>query len=198
MSASFSHIDFNAIREEDLIIFFEQRHHAHAINLLELILKNFDSALHQEHTLHEGAEYLLNLLLDLRKQVEKIFAIEQESIFPFVRTMLEIRAHKTPVRFLNINLSESSIRAIRLEHSRVLDLLHSIRQFTHNYTPPVRCNETLKLVYAELEEFDRDFGQLLHREIEFLFPRIIALEQEVMRRTDEAARENGHFRSGIE
>jgi hypothetical protein len=39
---------------------------------------------------------------------------------------------------------------------------------------------------------------LLHREIEFLFPRIIALEQEVMRRTDEAARENGRFRSGIE
>jgi len=62
----------------------------------------------------------------------------------------------------------------------------------------VKCNETLKLVYAELEEFDRDFGQLLHREIEFLFPRIIALEQEVIRRTDDAEQEGRRFRSGIE
>jgi hypothetical protein len=52
-------------------------------------------------------------------------------------------------------------------------------------------------VYAELEEFDHDFGQLLHREIEYLFPRIIALEQEVVMRTEEA-REGVRLRRGME
>jgi hypothetical protein len=66
----FQHIDFNAIDAKDLLVFFEQRHHAYVKSMLELILRNFDSALHQENTLHEGAEYLLNLLLELRKNVD--------------------------------------------------------------------------------------------------------------------------------
>ena len=193
----FQHIDFNAIGAKDLLVFFEQRHHAYVKSMLELILRNFDSALHQENTLHEGAEYLLNLLLELRKNVDKLISIEQESIFPFIRTLIEVRETQSPIRFLNINLSESTLKAIRLDHARVLDLLHGIRNFTNNYTPPVKCNETLKLVYAELEEFDHNFGQLLHREIEYLFPRLIALEQEVVMRTEEAS-EGERLRRGME
>ena len=193
----FQHIDFNAIGAKDLLFFFEQRHHANVKGALELILRNFDSALHQENTLHEGAEYLLNLLLELRNNVDKLISIEENSIFPFIRTLIEVRESASPLRFLNINLSASSLKAIKHDHARVLDLLHSIRNFTNNYAAPAKCNETLKLVYAELEEFDHNFGLLLHREIEHLFPRLIALENEVVQRTQKAA-EGERLRRGVE
>jgi len=186
--SNFRHINFRMIEETDLLDFIEQKHHVYCRSMLELIIRNFRSALRQ----HDDPEArdLLGLLLELQNQVAELIRKEEESVFPFIRKMLEVKNLKVPFRFLNVNLTESSVRTIRDDHSKVLALLNSLKQRTHHFNPPPNASEILKLSYAELEEFDADFSRHLYREKEFLFPKMIRLEEEVRRRSEEASAGN--------
>jgi len=66
-------------------------------------------------------------------------------------------------------------------------LLHSLRKLTNNYQTAIESSEILKLAYAELEEFDQDFIQHLHREKEYLFPKMISLEEKVVQSSSRAS-----------
>lgn len=186
----FRHINFQWIREEDLLDFIEQKHHAYSRNMLELITKNFRSVFNSKRNITEELEDTYNILLQLQEQVSKLIEMEEHSLFPFIRKLLEVNNEPEPLRFLNVNLTGSTIRSIRDDHSRVIALLHSLRKLTNNYKAPDDAAEIHKLVFAELEEFDQDFIQHLHREKEYLFPKIISLEKEVVQRSGKASMGN--------
>ncbi len=186
----FRHINFQWIREEDLLDFIEQKHHAYSRNMLELIARNFQSVLKSYRNISEELNDTCNILLQLQEQVSKLIEMEECSLFPFIRKLLEVNNEPEPLRFLNVNLTGSTIRSIRDEHSRVIALLHSLRKLTNNYKAPDDASEIHKLVLAELEEFDQDFIQHLHREKEYLFPKIISLEKRVVQRSGKASMDN--------
>jgi regulator of cell morphogenesis and NO signaling len=186
----FRHINFQWIREEDLLDFIEQKHHAYSRSMLELIIRNFQSALKSSTSISEEFEDTFNILLQLQEQVSKLIDMEEKSLFPFIRKLLEVNKEPEPLRFLNVNLTGSTIRAIRDDHSRVIALLHSLRKLTNNYKASDDAPEIHKLVFAELEEFDQDFIQHLHREKEYLFPKMISLEEKVVQRSGQASMGN--------
>ena len=186
----FRHINFQWIREEDLLDFIEQKHHAYSRNMLELITRNFQSMLNSNRSISEEFVDTYNILLQLQEQVSKLIEMEEHSLFPFIRKLLEVNNEPEPLRFLNVNLTGSTIRSIRDDHSRVIALLQSLRKLTNNYKAPDDAAEIQKLVFAELEEFDQDFIQHLHREKEYLFPKIISLEKKVVQRSGKASMGN--------
>jgi regulator of cell morphogenesis and NO signaling len=186
----FRHINFQCIREEDLLDFIEQKHHAYFRSMLELMIRNFKSAIKSSTAISEELEDTYNILLQLQEKVTKLIDMEEFSLFPFIRKLLEVNNEPEPLRFLNVNLTGSTIRSIRDDHSSVIALLHSLRKLTNNYKSPEDAAEIHKLVLAELEEFDQDFIQHLHREKEYLFPKIISLEQKVVQRSGKASMGN--------
>ncbi len=183
----FRHINFRCIREEDLLDFIEQKHHAYCRSMLELMIRNFNSAIKSSTHVSEELEDTYNILLQLQEQVTKLIDMEEISLFPFIRKLLEVNNEPEPLRFLNVNLTGSTIRSIRDDHARVIALLHSLRKLTNNYKTAKDSSEILKLVYAELEEFDQDFIQHLHREKEYLFPKMIHLEEMVVQSSGKAS-----------
>lgn len=184
---NYRHINFHKIEDEDLLSFIEQRHHAYCKSMLELIIRNFRSALQSKGQFSPESNQLLAALLELRDQVDALITKEEETLFPYVRKMLQVRAQKEPYRFLDVNLTESSMRTLQEDHVRVMQVIAQIKRITADFTPKADDEEILRLVYAELKEFDADFTQHLHRELEFLFPRMIQLEEDVRQRTRQAA-----------
>jgi regulator of cell morphogenesis and NO signaling len=184
---SYRNIRFHYIEESDLLDFIEQRHHAYAKSMLILMLQNFKSAI-SSNPRHKAVLLDLKCLLEqLNAQIIRIIKLEEESLFPFVRKLIEVKQQAEPVRFLRTGLIQSSINRISSEHDHAIALIHSIKKISNHYTQPEISNELLKLCYEELREFEELAMSQILRERKFLFPRILDLESEVLKISSIAA-----------
>jgi regulator of cell morphogenesis and NO signaling len=177
---NFEHINFNAIREADLLDFIEGRHHAFSKAMLNLMIRNFKSAYTSNPEIAPDIQDLISLLEQIDNKISRLITQEEESLFPFIRKLLEVKVQPNPIRFLNVKLLESSIRSIKEEHSHVEALMHSLKGLTKKFRPPSNSDELLKLCFIELKEFDEECTNNLKREKDILFPKLLALELEVL------------------
>jgi regulator of cell morphogenesis and NO signaling len=176
----FEHINFNAIREADLLDFIEGRHHAFSKAMLNLMIRNFKSAYVSNPDIAAEIRDLISLLEQIDLKISRLISQEEESLFPFIRKLLDIKVQPNPIRFLNVKLLESSIRGIKEEHSHVEALMHSLKGLTKNFKAPLIADELLKLCFVELKEFIEECTNNLNREKDSLFPKLLALELEVL------------------
>jgi len=152
--------------------------------MLNLMSRNFKSALRSNPRWKSEIQDLVCLLEQLNEQINSLIELEEKSLFPFIRKLVEVEQHQEPLRFLNVKLVESSILSIKNGHNHIVALLHSLRTLSNEFKAPVSSSELLKLCYAELEEFDREFLGNLSRKENFLFPKIVQLEQKVLRKSN--------------
>ena len=176
----FEHINFNAIREADLLDFIEGRHHAFSKAMLNLMIRNFKSAYVSNPDIASEIRDLISLLEQIDLKISRIISQEAESLFPFIRKLLDVKVQPNPIRFLNVKLLESSIRSIKEEHSHVEALMHSLKGLTKNFKAPSISDELLKLCFVELKEFIEECTNNLNREKDSLFPKLLELELEVL------------------
>ena len=66
------------------------------------------------------------------------------------------------------------------EHRAAGNELYAIRSESNNYVPPEDACMTYRVSYQELQQFEKDLHQHVHLENNILFPKAIALEQELM------------------
>ncbi len=176
----FEHINFNAIREADLLDFIEGRHHAFSKAMLNFMIRNFKSAYVSNPDIASEIRDLISLLEQIDLKISRIISQEAESLFPFIRKLLDVKVQPNPIRFLNVKLLESSIRSIKEEHSHVEALMHSLKGLTKNFKAPSISDELLKLCFVELKEFIEECTNNLNREKDSLFPKLLELELEVL------------------
>jgi regulator of cell morphogenesis and NO signaling len=176
----FEHVNFNAIHEADLLDFIEGRHHAFLKAMLNLMIRNFKSAYASNPEIAASIRDLISLLEQIDIKISRLITQEEESLFPFIRKLLEVKVQPNPIRFLNVKLLDSSIRIIKEEHSHVEALMHSLKELSKNFRPPGNSDELLKLCFIELKEFDDECTNNLKREKDILFPKLLALELEVL------------------
>jgi regulator of cell morphogenesis and NO signaling len=176
----FEHINFNEIREADLLDFIEGRHHAFSKAMLNLLIRNFNSAYVSNPDIASEIRDLISLLEQIDLKISRIISQEEDSLFPFIRKLLDVKVQPNPIRFLNVKLLESSIRSIKEEHSHVEALMHSLKGLTKNFKAPSISDELLKLCFVELKEFIEECTNNLNREKDSLFPKLLALELEVL------------------
>lgn len=177
--STYRHIRFQLIEECDQLDFIESKHHAYAQSMLNLMRRNFKSALHSNPRWKSEILDLICLLEQLNEQINALVELEEKSLFPFIRKLVEVEQHHEPLRFLSVNLVESSIKSIKNCHNHIVALLHSLRTVSNDFKAPVSASELLKLCYAELEEFEKEYLGNLSRKENGLFPRIVQLEQKV-------------------
>ena len=75
---------------------------------------------------------------------------------------------------------ESPIQAMLGEHEAAGALLDEMRTASRNFAPPEGACPTYVGLYDGLDAFEKDLHRHVHLENNLLFPRAIALEQEVL------------------
>lgn len=63
-----------------------------------------------------------------------------------------------------------------LEHDLVAEKLRTMREVTHDWQLPPRAPKTLRTLWGDLRNFDRQLQRHIHLENNILYPRTIALE----------------------
>ncbi|WP_103866475.1 iron-sulfur cluster repair di-iron protein [Aquimarina sp. I32.4] len=101
---------------------------------------------------------------------------EEQVLFPYIKKLVAAEKgslYNSPP-FGTVN---NPIRMMEHEHEGAGAIFKEISRVTNNYTPPQEACTTFKVLYAKLEEFEKDLHKHIHLENNILHVKAIALEK---------------------
>lgn len=122
-------------------------------------------------------ETFVNLVAEVEEHTET----EEESIFPYVKQIINTYNRREVYGNLFVRtMSKPLAETIEKEHSRIIFQLKRLRQLTDNYSFAADACTNYQVLYNKLKEFDTDLVQHKHLENNILFPRAIEMEQSLL------------------
>ncbi len=130
---------------------------------------------------------------DIIKDLKLIFPIfvedfihhiheEEDSLFNFVLEMHKIvNRGKNPGKMFMLK-KECSIHEMAATHHEDDDEMGGIRNLTSNYHLPENSELNLRVIYAELQEFEEELARHASIENQILFPKAISLQKELRKK----------------
>lgn len=113
---------------------------------------------------------------ELRMHMQK----EENILFPFIKQMAEAKRNNTSCKPAPFGSIKNPINMMELEHESAGGNMQSINELSNGYTLPAEACNTFKVLYASLEEFEKDLHRHIHLENHILFPKAIAMESELL------------------
>jgi len=115
------------------------------------------------------------------KEIPPHMKREEEIFFPYIKQIHHAHKHRESYAKLLIRTLRKPIEEVMLkEHETTGANLNKLRTITNNYTPPANACIVHKVTFAKLNELDKDLVQHIHLESNILFPKAIAMEQELL------------------
>lgn len=106
---------------------------------------------------------------------------EEEIFFPYIKQIFYAYKNRESYARLLIRTLRKPLEEVMLkEHETTGSNLHRLRTITNNYTPPDNACLAHKVTFSKLKELDNDLVQHIHLESNILFPKAIAMEQELL------------------
>jgi len=110
---------------------------------------------------------------------------EEDTLFSYVVELAAItQGKKAADNKLYFRLAKSSIQHYAVEHSTQDDEMLGIRQITRNYHITEKCSPHLKVLYAELKQFEQELKIHAAIENEVLFPKALMLEKQIRKQLE--------------
>ena len=169
--------DFNAWDLDFLADYIVNIHHKYvrenAKTIVELAQKVAKRHGDQHRELVHLAVGVQQCLGDLLSHLEK----EEKALFPYVKELVTKKKQGVP---FNARFSVASpVQAMETEHEQTGEEFHAFRELTNNYTLPANACTSYAFLFSKLQEFEADLLRHIHLENNILFPKALALEQEL-------------------
>lgn len=127
----------------------------------------------------EEIETIINRFL---KEIPPHMKQEEEIFFPYIKQVFHAHKNRESYARLLIRTLRKPLEEIMLkEHETTGANLHKLRTITDDYTPPANACISHKVTFSKLKELDKDLVQHIHLESNILFPKAIAMEQELLK-----------------
>lgn len=155
----------------------EERHHRYVEEAIQQLQPFLDKVV-KVHGDHHPE------LIDIRERFNKAagnlaqhMKKEELVLFPFIRKMVKAEAEGTELGRPHFGTVENPIAMMKDEHEAEGSRFETIRNLSHDYTPPVDACNTYRVTYALLNEFEDDLHLHIHLENNILFPKALEMEQ---------------------
>lgn len=174
-SQSFSHWP-----ADELIKYIVNVHHKYVREAIPVIFQHTQKVASVHGSNHpevvEIAKHFETVAAELRGHMMK----EEQILFPYINALVQAKRLGQKVPRPPFGSAQNPIRMMEAEHAAAGDGLYAIRERSGNYLPPNDACTTYRVSYKELQQFELDLHQHVHLENNILFPKAIALEQELM------------------
>ncbi len=107
---------------------------------------------------------------------------EERILFPLIKYLAETQKFNEKPKTGGFGTIKNPILQMEAEHVAAGGTMGTIRNLTNNYTLPEDACTTFKVVYKELDEFEKDLHKHVHLENNILFPRAIELEELLLKK----------------
>lgn len=115
----------------------------------------------------------------LSEELENHMQKEEQVIFPYIKNLVYAQSNKSKLPDAVFDAIRKPILALEHEHESAGEMMQHLRELSNQYTPPEDACNTYRVAFAKLKEFEDMLFQHVHIENNILFPKAIALEQEV-------------------
>lgn len=171
--------DFTKWSLDKLVNYIEEKHHKYveekSLEITPLLQKicQVHAAAHPE--LFKISELFITSVQELTKHMKK----EELILFPYINKMAKRKKGdekwKTPI----FGTIKNPISMMEGDHDQEGDRFREIKKLTQNFQAPKDACATYRRTFALLQEFEKDLHQHIHLENNILFPKSIAMEEEV-------------------
>ena len=173
--------DYNRWGLDFLIDYIVNNHHSYVNNALP-IMQQYASKVAKVHGEHAPEVIEINKLVnevvvDLTNHMLK----EETVLFPMVKELVETMKHTKELISFHCGSLNNPIHVMEIEHEGAGDIFKRIAQLSNNYKAPEWACNTYRALYALLEEFEQDLHQHIHLENNILFPKVVAMENEMIK-----------------
>ncbi len=166
-----------------LIDFINGQHHSNEAEVLDFIEESIKKLIANPNcnaslisTLKQIDEKFSDFKDKLIKHCEK----EDKILFPYMRKLYELRRDKV---FTNTSQNNSfvkkPIQLLEAEHVQASTVLSEIKEITRNFSNQPNAPKEYQKLMEHLKEFEIEFHVHLHIENNILFPKVLALEEQL-------------------
>lgn len=167
----------------DLIIEYLKHSHflfvKHKLPYIGRLVDSFKA----NHQAYEAVEKDLKILfpLFLEDFIHHIYE-EEDTLFKYIRLLEKAsRTQYNPGQLYHM-MEKNSLQQCAIEHEAHDDEMEGIRKITKNYHLTADAPLHVKVIYSELQQFEKSLIIHARVENEILFPKAMALESEVKKR----------------
>lgn len=128
--------------------------------------------------LHPELKPVHELVEQIHAELTAHLDIEDRILFPYIKDLTLAGQGGRLNEELPFS-AENPIRRMEIEHETVGEALASIRELTNDYALPEDACASYSLLYRMLDEFEEDLHLHVHLENNILFPKTLALEEQL-------------------
>ncbi len=169
--------DFNSWDLDFLIDFIIQTHHRYVKENIPLITQYADKVAKVHGQRLPETPKIRDLFYEIAEELTAHLQKEEQILFPIIKEMVMAKRHQLAMPMPPFGSIQNPIRIMETEHERGGNILKELRNLTSGFTPPEGACTTHRILYAKLDDFERDLHQHIHLENNILFPKAIKLEQ---------------------
>jgi regulator of cell morphogenesis and NO signaling len=163
----------------EVIDYIIDKHHAYTRDEMTQLtpLMNKVATRHGDHL-----PSLIDLKATFQELCDEMFPhmIKEENVlFPYIEEMESRREKKMSPAFPPFATVRNPVGMMTIEHEQAGELLVKMRELTDNYTLPDWACPSFTALYHRMAELESDLHQHIHLENNLLFPKAVAMEQEL-------------------
>lgn len=164
---------------DELTRYVVSRHHAYVRQATPRIVSYLERLIEAHGERHPELTRVAGHFSILSADMAMHMIKEEEILFPYICALSAAKTSGAQPDNL-FGTIRHPIQMMEDEHQAAGDELAAIGQLTSGYAVPADGCATYRVCFEELEAFTRDLHQHIHIENNVLFPRAIALEEEML------------------
>lgn len=102
---------------------------------------------------------------------------EERILFPYIKQLVEAEEQGTKPGNPAFGMAANPIAMMEEEHDEAGTTMAKIRRLSNDFMPPEDACTTYRLLYQNLEGFEKDLHKHVHLENNILFPKALELEK---------------------
>lgn len=164
-----------------LINFIVNVHHEYLRSAAPIALEYVNRFMEGHLSKFPELQQLQEVVTLLHKEALPHLLMEEETLFPYIDQITNAYTEQEPYGGLLVRTLRKPLQVImQQEHELFKNLLHKMREITHQYSVPANACITHKVTFSKLQELDNDLSLHLYLENEVLFPRAIEIEKKLL------------------
>lgn len=129
----------------------------------------------QHPELHKIYTEVMDLYADLIEHLNK----EEEILFPYIKELTEAKKNNTVPDNDHFGMGADPVAMMEEEHDEAGETMVRIRELSSDFTPPEDACASYRVLFENLEGFEKDLHKHVHLENNILFPKALKLEKEL-------------------
>lgn len=171
--------DYQSWPIDFLANYIERIHHQYVRDQTEDISEFLNKLCKVHGRQHPELITIRTLFLESARELALHLQKEEMILFPYIRVLVKAQLDKQTPEQAHFGTVQNPIRMMMQEHDNEGERFRQIARLSNNYAPPADACNTYKVTFALLQEFEDNLHLHVHLENNILFPKAIALEEEL-------------------